>query len=178
MLALSAAPVDAQQLQMSFNEGRVTLVAKGVTVRFIMTEWARVGGTAITGGDALTGPAVALELTDVPETDALQQLLQSASGYVAAPRRAAAPGISYFDRIVIVATSRAPEPGPPTVADRQRQVQINMPEEPAPNQEPLLLIVTPSAPPAAPATPGNPFAPAAAPPQGPTIELVPPSGEK
>ena len=42
--------------------GRVTLVAKDVTVREILAEWARVGQTRIVNAEKLTGGPVTLEL--------------------------------------------------------------------------------------------------------------------
>ena len=52
---------------------------------------------------------VTLELQDVPEARALETLLRSASGYIAKPRTlAAATGASTYDRILIMAPSRAP----------------------------------------------------------------------
>jgi hypothetical protein len=41
----------------------------------------------------------------VPEAQALDTLLRSASGYLAAPRPSAVPGASAYDRIFILATS-------------------------------------------------------------------------
>lgn len=108
-------PLDAKELQLAIKDGRVTLVARDVPLSEILAEWARVGQTTIVDGDKLTGPAVTLELVDVTEAQALQTLLRSASGYLAAPRRPGVPGTSYFDRILILASSRAPRasPAPP-----------------------------------------------------------------
>jgi Wiskott-Aldrich syndrome protein len=79
-----------------------------VTVREILAEWARVGQTRIVNGEKLAGGPVTLELNDVPEAQALDAVLRSAAGYVMAPRVTGAPGPSRYDRIMILATSRAP----------------------------------------------------------------------
>jgi hypothetical protein len=104
----AASPAAAGELQLSMANGRVTLVAKDVTVREILTEWARVGQTRIVNGEKLTGGPVTLELTDVPEAQALDAVLRSAAGYVMAPRLAGSPGSSRYDRIMILASSRPP----------------------------------------------------------------------
>jgi hypothetical protein len=103
-----AAPAAAGELQLTMANGRVTLVAKDVTVREILAEWARVGQTRIVNADKLTGGPVTLELTDVPEARALDTILRSAAGYVMAQRTASSPGPSLYDRILILASSRAP----------------------------------------------------------------------
>lgn len=114
-------PLDAEELQLSIKDGRVTLVARDVPLSEILAEWARVGQTTIVDGDKLKGPAVTLDLVDVTEAQALQTLLRSASGYLAAPRRPGVPGASYFDRILILASSRAPTGNTaPPVSDQPR----------------------------------------------------------
>ena len=94
------------------DNGRVTLVAKDVTVRQILTEWARVGQTKIINLERIPGGPVSLELDNVPEAQALDVLLRSVAGYLAAPRPVDAPNLSHFDRIVVMPTSTAPRPAP------------------------------------------------------------------
>jgi hypothetical protein len=95
----------ASELTLTLQDGRVTLVADGVTVRQILAEWARVGQTTIVGLERLSGPPVTLRLVDVPERAALETLLRTASGYMAAPRRDALERASAYDRILILPTS-------------------------------------------------------------------------
>ncbi len=116
LMAAGAAPAQANELQLTIKDGLVTLVADNVPVKRILEEWAKVGQSRIVNLDKLTGPPVTLRLTDVPEKQALEVLLRSAAGYLAAPRAAAAPGVSQFDRILILATSKAPpvSSAPPT----------------------------------------------------------------
>jgi hypothetical protein len=108
LCALAAAPAGAGELRLTMANGRVTLVAHDVTIREILAEWARVGQTRIVNGEKIAGAPVTIELTDVPEAQALDAVLRSASGYVLAPRAASAPGPSIYDRIMILASSRAP----------------------------------------------------------------------
>jgi hypothetical protein len=102
-------PASAQQLKLSFNEGRVSVDATSVPVRTILTEWAKLGGTKVIGSERITGAPLTLKLENVPEAQALEIVLRSVAGYMAAPRRASAtPGASMYDRILVLATSAAP----------------------------------------------------------------------
>src|SRR3954471_14600603 len=98
----------AGDLQLTMQGGRVTIIAHDVPLRQILQEWSRVGNTQIVNGEKLAGPPLTLELIDVPEQQALDTLLRSAAGYMAAPRRAGLTGASGYDRIMILATSHAP----------------------------------------------------------------------
>jgi hypothetical protein len=118
----------AGELRLSIANGRVTLVAQDVPLRQILDEWARVGQTKVLGAERLTGPAVTLELLDVPEARALETLLRSASGYIAKPR-AGTVGASAYDKIMIMPPSRPPAvtaAGPAPFVNRP-QPQVVMP---------------------------------------------------
>ncbi len=84
-MALAGTPASAQ-VRISLADGRVTVSAKDATIRQILTEWARVGQTRIVNLDRLSGAPMSLELTNVPEAQALETVLRSVSGYLAAPR--------------------------------------------------------------------------------------------
>jgi len=99
--------VSAGELVLSFKNGAVTLKATEVSLRQILNEWARLGQTRIVGLEKLTGAPVTLELIDVPEKQALEILLRSVAGYVAAPRAMASAGLSRFDRLAVLPTSIA-----------------------------------------------------------------------
>lgn len=107
----SATIARAGELQLTIANGRVTLVADNVPLRTILVEWARIGQTKIVNGEKLTGAPLTLRLLDVPEAQALDIVLRSASGYMAAPRPAGTVGASQYDRVVILASSR-PTAGP------------------------------------------------------------------
>lgn len=147
----------ASELTLTLQDGRVTLVAEGVTVRQILAEWARVGQTTIVGLERLSGPPVTLQLVDVPERMALETLLRTASGYMAAPRRNALEHASAYDRILILPTStpvpasagaagRAPSPPPtfPTAGVQpieEPDAGGDMPEDQAP--QPTAPVINP-----------------------------------
>lgn len=95
-------------VQLTIRDGRVTLVAKDATVRQILTEWARVGQTNIVNVERIPGGPLTLQLTNVPEEQALDVLLRSVSGYMAAPRPVVVENLSRFDRILVMPTSVAP----------------------------------------------------------------------
>lgn len=104
MLSASAASAD---VQLAMQNGRVSIVAKDATVRQILAEWARVGQTTIVNAERVPGGPLTLELTNVPESQALEILLRSLSGYITAPRPAGAADLSSFDRIIIMPTVAA-----------------------------------------------------------------------
>lgn len=102
----------AGELSVSIKDGRVTLVAKSVPLRQILAEWSRVGQTKIVGSERLGGPPLTLQFDNVPEHQALETLLRSASGYMAAPRATLVANASMYDRILILPTSNAPAAAP------------------------------------------------------------------
>src|SRR5437867_6021949 len=104
---LTAAPASAE-IRLTINDGRVTLLARDATLRQILAEWARVGQTKIVNAERVPGGPVTLQLTNVPEQQALDTLLRSLAGYVAAPRPTTAANLSVFDRIVVMPTLAAP----------------------------------------------------------------------
>jgi hypothetical protein len=119
-------PASAQQLKLVFNDGRVSLDATAVPVRTILVEWAKLGGTKVIGGERVTGSPLTLKLDNVPESQALEIVLRSVAGYMAAPRRATAtPGASMYDRILVLATSAAPAPAAARPAPTQGNAGVN-----------------------------------------------------
>ena len=106
-------------VQLTMRDGRVSIVAKDATLQQILAEWARVGQTKIINGERVPGGPISLQLNDVPEAQALDILLHSLSGYMAAPRAGAEGGVSRFDRVVVMPTvappvlRTAPPPGAP-----------------------------------------------------------------
>ncbi len=105
---VAASTATAGELSVKIANGRATIIAKDVPVRQILAEWAKVGETKILNGEKVAGGPVTLELVDVPEKEALDVLLRTAAGYITAPRPANLAGASQFDRVIVLATSRAP----------------------------------------------------------------------
>lgn len=128
-LAAVVVPAAAQApLLLDIRDGQVTLKAQNVPVRTILMEWARIGGTNVVGADRMTGAPVTMELTGVPERQALDVLLRTASGYVLGMRPSGVQGASAYNRILIMPPSTAPRALPnPTVAGGGR-APINIPE--------------------------------------------------
>jgi hypothetical protein len=96
------------QVNLEFRDGKIRLNAQNVSVSQILSEWSRRGRTTIVNGERVPGPAVTIELQDVPEDQALDILLRSVSGYLVAARETAITGASSFDRIYILPTSARP----------------------------------------------------------------------
>ncbi len=126
-----AASTASADVQLTIQNGRVTLVAKDATVRQILVEWARVGQTRIVNVDRIPGGPLTLELRDVSEQQALRVLLRSLGGYVTAPRTTQVANASMFDRILVMpVTAPAPSPAsapaappPPFAAFQPQQFQ-------------------------------------------------------
>src|SRR5207245_1737302 len=119
--------------------------------------------------ERVPGGPVTLQLTNVPEEQALETLLRSLTGYVAAPRAGVAANLSQFDRIVVVPTIAAapaaaaaagpspavfPQPGMafmpsvqsqpiPGVTDDQEDAPPNAPRGPVFNTFPPPQVVAP-----------------------------------
>jgi hypothetical protein len=182
LLAVSTA---SAEVQLTMHGGRVSLVAKDATIRQILTEWARVGQTKIVNAERVPGGPITLELIDVPEAQALDVLLRTLSGYIAAPRPVESADLSKFDRIIIMPTLASARPAtstpPPPVFQQAPQFNNQAPaddddDRPAPNvavppRGPVFNTfpqpqVNPGQPQMAQPTSGAPMTPQQGPPQG------------
>jgi len=136
-----AVPASAGELKLTMQDGRVTVIADNVPMRQILQEWARIGQTRIVNLEKMSGPNLTIQLLNVPERDALDILLRSASGYIAAPRSAPLAGAATYDRITIfMSTTRAPAqvasatpPAPtfqrPPQPDEDEPINVQMPPQ-------------------------------------------------
>jgi hypothetical protein len=127
LASLATAAGARADVRMTIRDGHVRLVAKDATPREILKEWARVGGIQIPNVDRIPGAPMTIELTDVPESEMLEVVLRSASGYVAVPRGTDAPNLSRFERLFVMTTGVAPRPA---------MLSANAP---APKAEPIAL---------------------------------------
>ena len=107
LFLLIPAVTASAQVQLSLRGGRVTFVATNATVRQILVEWARVGKTNIVNVERIPGGPRTLQLTNVPESEALDLLLRSVAGYLAVPRRVPVADLSRYDRILVLPTAAA-----------------------------------------------------------------------
>jgi hypothetical protein len=118
VLTASASPSWAGGLTLSIHDGLVSIDAQDVTVRQILTEWARVGKTQIINVERIAGGPITLKLDAYPEKQALDIVLRAIPGYIALPREAQVADASLYDRIVIMATTSPlaamPRPSQPT----------------------------------------------------------------
>lgn len=105
VLLAAGSPAGAQSpVTIQFQDGRVSITAKRAPLRTILAEWSRVGGSKIVNGERVGGEPVTLELTNVPEREALRVLLRNLGGYMAAARPAGSAGASMLDRIMVIPT--------------------------------------------------------------------------
>jgi hypothetical protein len=98
----------APRVNLTFEPGgMVTLSASGVSLREILAEWTRKGGTPFVGAERLPGTPVAVQFEHRPEAEVMASLLRGASGFVIGPRRGEAPGASSLEVVYVLATSNA-----------------------------------------------------------------------
>jgi hypothetical protein len=104
------APAASADVRLTIHNGQVNLSATDATVRQILAEWARVGQTTIVNADRIVGVPITIELANVPEEQALDVILRSVSGYLAAPRGTTLANASRYDRILVMPTSTGTRP--------------------------------------------------------------------
>lgn len=96
-------------LEISFHNGRVTLIADDIPVQTILQAWSEIGQTMFVDAEELRAESIRVELVDVDEIEVIRILLRQAAGYVAAPRSPVPIGQSRFNRVLVMGTSRKPE---------------------------------------------------------------------
>jgi hypothetical protein len=147
-LACTASRGWAAGVDLKIGDGKISIDAQDVTIRQILSEWARLGHTQIVNLERVASGPISLKLEGVPEKEALDVILRAVPGYVAAPRASYIPGASIYDRILILATATTVQP----VAARPQAPTFPSPMSPNVTQfragQPFL---TPGTPPDAPA---------------------------
>jgi hypothetical protein len=121
-LAFCSSPVHAQsQATLRFADGRVSVSATDVPVRTLLEDWARLGQTRIVNLDRVATTPITVTLDNVPEADALEIIMRTAAGYMAAPRAVRMAGASTFDRILVMPPSSASGDAPAAAGARRGQ---------------------------------------------------------
>jgi len=163
--AQAQAPPMPRRLELTFNNGKVTLVAQGVTVREIMAEWARQCGCLVQGTDRLTGgSALPMQFEDQPEAAVLESLLRSAGGYLLGPRPPGSRGASIYGSVSVFPVSHgiaAPSYASPSVPIAAPLVTGGTPDDEIPPVTPVSNPQAPAqtAPTPPPGRPGGPAVP-------------------
>jgi hypothetical protein len=98
----------AGEVRLAIKDGRVDLMARDATLREILVEWERVGGTRIVNRDRVPGTRLNLDLSAVTEDQALTTLLRPIAGYMASRRIGPEGGASAFSRIVLMTAAATP----------------------------------------------------------------------
>lgn len=154
------APTTGPKVQITFEPGGlVTLVTNGATVREILAEWSRQGGSTFVNGERLASTPLTLQFTHQSEKEVMASLLRQAAGYVLGPRRAGTVGASSYEVVYILPTSN-PSAGGYTAAPTMpyQQQQITTPGNPDDELPPVGRGAPPPPPPPG-ATPGPQPAP-------------------
>jgi len=134
-----AGPASAGELKLSMQDGRVTIIADNVPLRQILQEWARVGQTQIVNVDKIANQTVTMQLVNASEKDALDVLLRSANGYIAAPRAVQAANAATFDRVTIFVSAKAA----PAQSANATPPTFQRPPMPDDSDEPINVAVPP-----------------------------------
>ena len=135
----------AASLTLSVRDGLVSLDAQDVTLRQILTEWARVGRTRIINVERVAGGPITLKLNAVPEKQALDIILRTIPGYMAVPRATQVADASQYDSILIMATTtavaapRPQQPGPVFPGGPGGSVTQLRPAQPVPLSPGMLI---------------------------------------
>jgi hypothetical protein len=104
----------ARKLDLSFNNGLVTLRAQNVTVREVLSEWARLCDCQVIGAERITNTTLAfpVQYVNQPEAVIMKSLLNPGTvagsvsgGYVFVPRGPGETGASMYSSIRIAAVS-------------------------------------------------------------------------
>ncbi len=106
-IAAQSQPV--RSIDLTFDNGTVTLVAENVSLRDVLAEWARLGGTRVVNAERLGGGLLPrIEFRQEPEAAVLRSLLRDVPGYGAAPRVAPTASASMFEALFILPSRSVP----------------------------------------------------------------------
>lgn len=137
----------APRLQLTFDNGHVSLSAHGVTVQQVLQEWERVGRTQVDHPEAVPARLLDIDLKDVSEEEALGVLLRSAGGFLVMSASEPTQTTSHFGRILIVppsapareawhaATAQSPSSNPPEVQPATVQRLTGADGQPVPDDQ-------------------------------------------
>jgi len=161
-LLTCAIPMRAQstrKLEISFDSGRVTIVAENVTLAEILAEWSRKGGSRIVNAEQLRGgPVMPTEFRDRPEAEVLRTLLREAPGYGAVTRAETPAGASTMQTVFIHAVRAiTPSSSSAPIASQVQQSPVAAPRliQGSPDDEiPPVRPLSPEQNAAKPSTPG------------------------
>jgi hypothetical protein len=126
------------KVQITFEpNGLVTLVANGATLREILAEWSRQGGSTFVNSERLAGAPQTLRYEHQAETVVMSSILRQAAGFMLGPRREGTQGASSFEVVYILPTSNPSASGfvsQPAMPQQQQQIttQGNPDDELAP----------------------------------------------
>jgi hypothetical protein len=135
---LAQAPAQAPapqgpKVQITFEpNGLVTLVANGATLREILSEWSRQGGSTFVNSERLAGAPQTLQYEHQPETVVMSSILRQAAGFMLGPRREGTRGASSFEVVYILPTSNPSASGfmsQPTMPQQQQMPTQGNPDD-------------------------------------------------
>jgi hypothetical protein len=133
VLGFAQAPAQGPKVQITFEpNGLVTLVANGATLREILAEWSRQGGSTFVGSERLSGGPQTLQYEHQAETVVMSSILRQAAGFILGARREGTRGASSFEVIYILPTSNPSASGymsQPTMPQQQQVTTQGNPDD-------------------------------------------------
>lgn len=119
----------AENIELTFHEGRVTIIASKIPLDKILSEWSRLGNTTFITADEISDRLISVTLINVTEGEALEVLLREIAGYLLAPKPLGRIGTSIYDRVFLMLTDNVETSHlPPLVVDTARSLQIDTDE--------------------------------------------------
>ena len=122
ILLLGTSVTATTEPEISFHNGRVTIIADDIPIQRILQAWSELGQTMFVETGELHSESIRVELVNVDELEAIRVLLRQAAGFVAAPRLPVPTGQSRFDRVFVMGTSQNNE-----VTVYQEALSLNKP---------------------------------------------------
>lgn len=176
-------PLPARHVALTFNGGKVTLIAQGVTVRDVMAEWTRQCGCLVRGTERLpAAPMPPVEFDDQPEAVVLASLLRGAGGYLLGPRAENSHGASIYGSVTVFPVTKGIAASTYTSSAPIAAPLVTGPDDEIPPVTPVANPQTPAQTPAP--QPGRPGGPAAGSsnsppgrPGGPAVPISPVPGQ-
>ena len=125
--SLALGSTASADVQLSIRDGRVSIVAKDATAAQILAAWATIGQTKVVNAERLPGEPMTIVLENASEEHALDVVLRSVGGYIAAARAIPLVNASRFDRIIVMLASVMPRVAVPLVAQMNAPPQYQAP---------------------------------------------------
>lgn len=111
---LLSAPAAAQEFELSVERGLVTVRANDARLDDLLRRWSEITGLAVVSKGDISGIRLTLELSSVPERQALDLILRGVAGYVIGELRDPSTGLGAIATLIVVGQGTTPGQVAPT----------------------------------------------------------------